>query len=78
MKMSRLREFLNNQGVVVNPEDCMDTELDGCDWWDSMAILSTMVGAEQDLKISISGNELLGLKTIRDLCQLLFDRPAVD
>ena len=43
-----------------------------------MAILLTMVGAEQELKISISGDEFLRLETVNDLYGLLFERSSAD
>lgn len=78
MSIPRLQEFLANHGVEINSSDNLDTELESCDWWDSMAILLTMVGAEQELKISISGDEFLRLETVNDLYGLLFERSSAD
>jgi acyl carrier protein len=46
-------------------------------YWDSMAALTFMALADQELGMSISGEQLKKCRTIRDLVDLLGDKIAV-
>jgi acyl carrier protein len=44
------------------------------EWWDSLAALTFMAVADQELQVSISGGQLGNCKTIPDLLGLLGDK----
>jgi acyl carrier protein len=44
------------------------------EWWDSLAALTFMAVADQELQVSISGGQLASCKTVRDLLSLLGDK----
>ena len=53
-------------GKIVGAESLSDV-----DWWDSMAALTFMALADQELHITISGAQLQKCKTVADLLSLL-------
>jgi len=44
------------------------------EWWDSLAALTFMAVADQELQVSISGGQLGNCKTVPDLLGLLGDK----
>jgi len=54
----------------------MDDSLAGLGYWDSMAALTFMALADQELQVSVTGEQLQKCRTVRDLVGLLGDKIA--
>lgn len=61
-----LEEILDVEEGILNEE----TELDTLDEWDSVAKLSLVIFADEELGKKISGDDVAKLKTVNDIIAL--------
>jgi len=70
-------EFLRTleQALEIDPGKIAGHEsLNEIEWWDSMAALTFMAVADQELHLKVSGAQLQQCKTVSDLLALFGDR----
>lgn len=70
-------EFLRTleQALEIDPGKIAGHEsLNEIEWWDSMAALTFMAVADQELHVEVSGAQLQQCKTVTDLLALFGDR----
>ena len=70
--LSAFEEALEVPPGTIN----LDELLSGSGYWDSMAALTFMALADQELGVSVSGDQLKKCSTVRDLVNLLGDKIA--
>jgi acyl carrier protein len=74
MKTSDFLRALENALELESGSIAGNEPLTGVEWWDSMAALTFMAVADQELEVSISGGQIAGCKTVPDLLGLLGDK----
>jgi acyl carrier protein len=65
--MNVIRTVFENDSIEWNPELTAE-DVDG---WDSITHLDLIVATEEEFEIEISGFDVMGLKNIGDLVQLI-------
>jgi acyl carrier protein len=61
--------------LELEPETITGKELlADVEWWDSMATLSFMAVADQELRVIVTGDQLANCKSVSDLLSLLGDK----
>jgi acyl carrier protein len=63
------------RAVELEPGSIQGTEaLTDLEWWDSLAALTFMAVADQELQVIVSGDQLVNCRSVPDLLGLLGDR----